>query len=144
MLNVRLTVAPTTDSEAVKTAIAKRAASAPETATEAWERILAMKNTDTDRARLLSVTRALEAGLIGRAPSLVSKRFSKAEALRMYTDLSERNRAATLREMVEETPDNYMLITTEAELQSLKKRLLSEEVIAVDTETTGVDVYTDR
>src|SRR5690606_8615972 len=41
------------------------------------------------------------------------------------------------------TPDNYRLITTEAQLSEICKLLSSEEIVALDTETTGVDVYTD-
>jgi len=103
-----------------------------------------MKNSDTDTEKLRAVRKAMAEGLIGRVPSLAAKRFSKAEALRLWADLAERNRAETLRKMVEDTPPNYELITAEARLQSLLAQLASEDIIAVDTETTGVDVYTDN
>src|SRR5690606_10459290 len=82
-------------------------------------------------------------GLIGREPSLAAKRFSKAEALRLYTQLRERQREETLRKMVEDTPTNYFLITKDTHLAQLVGELKHEEEVAVDTETTGVDVYTD-
>ncbi|WP_233168360.1 DNA polymerase [Paenibacillus roseus] len=103
-----------------------------------------MKNSDSDTEKLRAVYKAMTEGLIGRVPSLATKRFSKAEALRLWTDLSERNRAETLRKMVEETPDNYELITGTGRFQALLSQLAAEEIIAVDTETTGVDVYTDN
>jgi DNA polymerase-1 len=67
--------------ERVQAAV-KRKHAATETMEEAWARILAMKNSDADRQRLLEVKRAMEAGKIGRSPADAGKRFSKAEALR--------------------------------------------------------------
>ncbi|KMY40225.1 DNA polymerase I, partial [Bacillus sp. FJAT-27445] len=83
------------------------------------------------------------AGTIGRPPADAAKRFSKAEALRMHKELAERQREDTLRKMVEDTPDNYELILTREQLVELSAHLMAEDIVAVDTETTGVDVYTD-
>lgn len=121
----------------------QRKKDATETVEDAWLRILAMKNSDIDRERLIAVKGAMATGALGRHPSSVGKRFSKAEAMRMWSDLQEITRADTLRRMVEETPVNYELITTAERLATLKQQLLTEDIIAVDTETTGVDVYTD-
>src|SRR5690606_9596136 len=141
-LNIRQ---PTDDSkakEAVK-AVTKRKAAANESIEDAWLRILAMKNSDADQRKLNEVKKAMEEGLIGREPSSAAKRFSKAEAIRLYTKLRERQREETLRKMVEETPANYQLITKESLLAQLVEELKTEKEVAVDTETTGVDVYTD-
>jgi DNA polymerase I len=102
-----------------------------------------MKNTDADQAKLLAVKSAMATGVTGRHSSGAGKRFSKAEALRIYADLRESIRAQTLRDMVENTPKNYFLITDERRLSRLNERLRNETEVAVDTETTGVDVYTD-
>lgn len=102
-----------------------------------------MKNTDADQAKLLAVKSAMETGVTGRHPSGAGKRFSKAEALRIYADLRESIREKTLRDMVENTPKNYFLINSEKLLARLNERLRNETEVAVDTETTGVDVYTD-
>ncbi|MBA9027560.1 DNA polymerase [Peribacillus huizhouensis] len=142
-LRLNLATKPTEDSaERVKKAAAKKTA-ASETIEEAWLRILSMKNSDSDQAKLLEVQTAMARGTIGRSPLDAAKRFSKAEALRMYKVLAESQREETLRKMVEESPANYELITTERQFQSLLAELASEQIIAVDTETTGVDVYTD-
>src|SRR5690554_3073001 len=80
--------------EAVKSA-EKRKKSADESLEEAWERILAMKNSDKDTERLLEVKAAMESGEIGREPVPEGKRqgkFSKAEALRLYKVLSDKRR----------------------------------------------------
>src|SRR5690606_30366200 len=116
---------------------------------DAWLRILAMKNSDADRAKLFEVKNAMDAGTIGRSPAdRVSKTgkpkaFSKAEALRLYTQLRERQREETLRKMVEEMPDNYWLITDESKLDEFLALLAGEQEIVFDVETTGTDVWSD-
>ncbi|MCP6682954.1 DNA polymerase [Bacillus nakamurai] len=108
-----------------------------------------MKLTDADRKKVTEVKAAVDAGKLARDPADCvnkagnPKAFSKAEALRLWKTLQERQREETLRQMVENTPDNYELITTEERFQALIDALNNEEIIAVDTETTGVDVYTD-
>jgi DNA polymerase-1 len=46
----------------------------------------------------------MDVGLLGREPASVSKKFSKAEALRLYKQLAESQREAKLKELVEKTP----------------------------------------
>src|SRR5690606_10804612 len=124
--------------DAIK-AVTKRKAAASESMEDAWRRILAMKNSDADRNKLLEVKAAMAEGLIGREPSSATKRFSKAEALRLYTQLRERQREETLRRMVEEMPDNYWLITDESKLDEFLALLAGEQEIVFDVETTGTD-----
>jgi DNA polymerase I len=141
----KLTLNIKTDSgatERLADAVKKKKA-ATETVDEAWLRILAMSNSESDQARLLEVKAALNSGQIGRAPSDASKRFSKAEALRLYKQLAESQREQKLKDLVAKTPSNYELITTERQFERLLTELANEPIIAVDTETTGVDVYTD-
>jgi DNA polymerase-1 len=114
-----------------------------ETMAEAWARILAMKNSESDRQRLMEVRAAMESGAIGRNPADVSKRFSKAEALRMHKELAESQREQKLADLVANTPSNYRLITTERQFGELLGDLAQETIIAVDTETTGVDYFAD-
>jgi DNA polymerase I len=121
----------------------KKKKAATETIEEAWLRILAMSNSEADQARLLEVKAALYSGQIGRAPSDAAKRLSKAEALRLYKQLAESQREQKLKDLVAKTPSNYELITTERQFERLLTDLANEPIIAVDTETTGVDVYTD-
>jgi DNA polymerase I len=141
----KLTLNIKTDSgatERLADAVKKKKA-ATETVDEAWLRILAMSNSESDQARLLEVKNGMDAGLIGREPVSVSKRFSKAEALRLYKQLAESQREQKLKDLVAKTPSNYELITTERQFERLLTDLANEPIIAVDTETTGVDVYTD-
>jgi DNA polymerase I len=141
----KLTLNIKTDSganERLADAVKKKKA-ATETLGESWLRILAMSNSESDQAKLLEVKNGMDAGLIGREPASVSKRFSKAEALRLYKMLAESQREQKLKDLVAKTPSNYELITTERQFEKLLAELANEPIIAVDTETTGVDVYTD-
>lgn len=110
---------------------------------DAWQRVLATKLSDADRAKLLRVKAALEAGKIGRHADKLAKRFSKAEAQALYRDLVEIERVSTLKQMVANTPDNYVMVRDFEGLWDMIAVLEQEPIIAVDTETTGLDVYSD-
>jgi DNA polymerase I len=138
-LNIKTDIGAT---ERLADAVKKKKA-ATETLDEAWLRILAMSNSEADQARLIEVKNGMDAGLIGREPASVSKRFSKAEAMRLYKVLAESQREQKLKDLVAKTPSNYELITTERQFGKLLAELANEHIIAVDTETTGVDVYVD-
>lgn len=112
-----------------------------ETYDEAWARILAMKNSPRDDERLREVKRAMDEGKFGRDSP--GKRFSKAEAMRMWRVLDEQEAQRRLREMVENTPDNYWLITDEKRLDEFLALLDGEDEIVFDVETTGTDVWED-
>ncbi len=76
----------------------------------------------------------MDAGKLARDPADCvnkagnPKAFSKAEALRLWKTLQESQREETLRQMVENTPDNYELITTEERFQALIKALNNETI----------------
>ncbi|WP_289709936.1 DNA polymerase [Peribacillus butanolivorans] len=140
-IRLNLNAAPET-SDRLKKAAAKKTA-ATESLDDAWIRILAMNNSSPDQTRLIEVKNGMSAGLIGRDPAAASKRFSKAEALRLYKGLAESQREGKLADLVKNTPANYHLITTERQFGELLAELKNESIVAVDTETTGVDVYTD-
>lgn len=114
-----------------------------ETFDEAWTRILGMKNSDADLRRLHEVKRAMEQETLGREEGQASKRFSKAEALRLWRVLDEKKQAERLRKMVEDTPDNYLLITKKTDLALFLKLLDVEDEIVFDIESTGVDIWND-
>lgn len=144
--NPKLTINPQflarspTKGEALKKAVEQRKLH-NETFDEAWARILAMKNSDADMRRLQSVKQAMEQGTLGR--DTPDKRFSKAEALRMWRVLDEQEQAKRLAEMVKHTPDNYWLITDEIDLADFLDILDDEDEIVFDVETTGVDIWSD-
>ncbi|SMO92220.1 DNA polymerase [Melghirimyces algeriensis] len=115
--------------------------SANETMSEAWERIYSSKLTDKDREKMDEVKAAMEAGEIERDPADMYtkkgtyKKFSKAEALRMWRVVKRTNTEKKLRNMVENTPNNYHLVTNINKLREMKKFIKSADVIAVDCET---------
>lgn len=122
---------------------AERKAKANETMEDAWVRILAMKNSDSDAVKLREVKRAMDAGTIGREPQSATKKFSKAECLRLYNTLREKLREEKLTQMVEEMPSNYVLITDKPAFETFIQTLESETEIVFDVETTGTNWHTD-
>src|SRR5690625_4551401 len=146
--NIRLNNPRPNEDKSLSKAAAKRRQS-KETIEEAWQRIFAMKNSPTDEARLKSVKQAMEDGIIGRDPGNMYnakgalKKFSKSEALRLWQTLDNMRAKERLREMVDNTPDNYHLITTSDEFYAMLDKLINEDTIVFDVETTGTDVYND-
>jgi len=142
-LDIKLKSATASASTEALREASKRKASANETMEDAWARILKQKNSDADLRKLREVKRAMDAGLIGREADKATKRFSKAEAIRLYAVLFEQQREGKLAELVANTPSNYVLVTDEQALKQVVADALKEPIIAVDTETTGLDVYVD-
>lgn len=135
-LNIGSTAPDQAAAERVKAA-AKRKADATETIAEAWARILAMKNSEADQARLLEVKAAFERGTLGRSPADAAKRFSKAEALRLYKQLAESQREQKLADLVAKTPANYVLVDTLDKLTKMADDINAADIIAFDCETFG-------
>lgn len=118
-------------------AAGERKKAVTETIEEAWIRILSMKNSETDQTRLHEVRTAFNEGLLGREPSSAGKRFSKAEALRLYKNLAESQREQKIAELVANTPDNYRLVDTTTMLLNMLTDIKQSEIIALDCETFG-------
>lgn len=114
-----------------------------ETFDGAWQRVLSMKNSDTDVKRLIEVKRAMEEGKIGRDPERAGRRFSKAEALDLYRELEEIKRKERLDALVESMPDSYELVTNKERLDEVIQLLSEESIVVFDVETTGTDVWND-
>lgn len=129
--------------EAVKKAEKKKKA-VTETMEEAWERVLNSKLTDSDRNKLLTVKKAMEDGKLGREPGKEGKAFTKAEGLRLYKYLMEMQREDVLKDMVRKMPSNYICVRDTLRFKQVIDDLKREEIIAVDTETTGLNVYVDK
>jgi DNA polymerase I len=115
-----------------------------ETMEEAWERVLNSKLTDSDRNKLLTVKKAMEDGKLGREPGKVGKAFTKAEGLRLYKYLMEMQREDVLKDMVRKMPSNYICVRDTLRFKQVIDDLKREAIIAVDTETTGLNVYVDK
>lgn len=102
--------------------------------------IIQTKVTDTDRLRLLEVKDAVESGELGVGVESLSK-FTKTKALALYKDLKEIRREQIIQNMIDNRPSNYHLITTTSQFEEVLSLLDKETIIALDTETTGVDMF---
>ncbi|HBI7084875.1 TPA: DNA polymerase I [Clostridium perfringens] len=102
--------------------------------------IFQTKLTDIDKEKLLAVKEAIESGELQTGVESLSK-FTKTKALGLWVVLKEIRRESIIKKMVEEKPENYHLILNPKELHELTNKLDKEEIIAVDTETTGVEVF---
>ena len=102
--------------------------------------IFQTKISEADKPRLIAVKEAIESGELQTGVESLSK-FTKTKALGLWAVLKELRRESTIKKMVEECPKNYHLITTYSELKNMLEYLEGEEIIAVDTETTGVEVF---
>jgi DNA polymerase I len=96
------------------------------------------KVTDADRVKLDAVYQAVTEGEIPVGVTDM-KKFTKAHALRLYKVLLEQRKSSTIKKLVSEIPDNYLLINTFESFRDLLSDLRKEEEFAVDTETTGLD-----
>jgi len=110
---------------------------------ESWKLIGTRKNTDAEKVKLREVYNAMEKGIIGRDVNDYNKNFSKTEALKIHSRLLKLKRKDRLNEIVLTTPVNYYLAQNEAQLQEMYEIVKKELVIAIDTETTGLNVYKD-
>lgn len=102
--------------------------------------IFQTKVTDIDKQRLLAVKEAIESGELASGVDSL-RNFTKTKALGLWSILKEIRRENIIKQMVAEKPENYHLITEEAELNKMLGLLDKEEIIAVDTETTGIEVF---
>lgn len=102
--------------------------------------IFQTKISDTDRPRLVAVKEAIESGELQTGVESLSK-FTKTKALGLWAVLKELRREETIAKMVAEKPDNYILVTVPSIFDNMLYNLKNEEMVAVDTETTGVEVF---
>lgn len=102
--------------------------------------IFQTKIADRDKERLIAVKEAIENGEIQSGVETLSK-FTKTKALGLWAEVKEVRRAGIIKKMVAEKPDNYILVANYWELRDMLEWLQMEEMIAVDTETTGVEVF---
>lgn len=115
---------------------------------ECWEEILSNKKASaSDRAKYREVKDYMDRGIIGREPVKEGKKqgkFTMAEAKRLHVALKEIRRAEILEELVEKTPDNYILVTDLEGLTEMRRTAEVQSEIGYDTETTGLDKYNDK
>lgn len=102
--------------------------------------IFKTKLTLSDWDRLKAVKEAIEQGELTTGVESLSK-FTKTKALGLWAVLKELRRESTIEKMVDEKPENYILVNTDRVLMDMLYLLRKESLIALDTETTGVEVF---
>lgn len=100
--------------------------------------IFQSKMTDVDKKKLIEVKQAIELGELGTGVESL-KKFSKAHALNLHKQLQELRKQKIIEQYISNMPDNYITINTPDGLDAVVTMLKSEDLIALDTETTGVD-----
>ncbi|SFH22574.1 DNA polymerase-1 [Desulfotomaculum arcticum] len=100
------------------------------------------KNNAAKRERAIQVKAACEAGTISMEtpPEKISGVLIEAK----YRELERLQRDDKIKRLLTAKPDNYHLIRTEEQLDQLINDLDLETIVALDTETTGVNVYKDE
>lgn len=115
---------------------------------ESWAEILSNKKlTNADRTKLEAVKEYMDRGVIGREQPKEGRKqgkFSKAEGIRLYQQVKELRREEILNELVEKTPENYILVTSEEEMEAMMNEFSLVTECGYDTETTGLDKYNDK
>ena len=96
------------------------------------------KNSDADKEKIKAVYDALKNSILG-LDGINTKDISKTTVINvLYPRLVAIKKEEMIRHLVENAPTNYHNVTDMAELSYMVNCMAAEEVIAVDTETTGV------
>ena len=127
--------------EVAKKSKQRKSKAVPLSMDEAWKKIGAMKNSDSDRRKLREVYEAMANGRIER--EVHDKTFTKAEAMRLYTKLAESTRQEKLQLMVDSAPSNFLLVTKLTHFNHMLRNVEKASLIGLDTETTGINPYSD-
>lgn len=96
------------------------------------------KNSDADKEKIKAVYDALKNNVLG-LDGINTKDISKTTVINvLYPKLVAIKKEEMIRHLVENAPNNYHNVTDMDELCYMVNCISAEEVIAVDTETTGV------
>lgn len=104
--------------------------------------IFQTKISELDKKRLEDVKLAVEQGEIETGVESL-KKFSKSHALGLYKQLIEQRKEQIIIKMIAEKPDNYHLLNNTGDFEEMLLKLSNEEIIGLDTETTGLDYDKD-
>lgn len=104
-----------------------------------WQMIFSQKLTEREYQRLTEVKAAFESQELPFQEDLT--KLSKNKALAYYTRLIDLRRPKLIAELIASKPENYHLITTHSQFEQVLNWLNQETVIALDTETTGLEIF---
>lgn len=107
---------------------------------EAQARILTLKLTDAEKAIVAKVFDYWRDGTL----TPPSGRLSKKSVFEAWSTWNDMERERKRRIVVETKPENVWIVTDLDQLERLGSALRDEPVVALDTETTGLDIFNDR
>lgn len=103
--------------------------------------IFQLKNSEADKKKLLEVREAIERKEIETGLDDL-KKLNKSYALNvLYLKLVEIRRTRTIKELLDNFPENYFLINREEDFEGMLEVIKKEEILGLDTETTGLDPF---
>lgn len=105
--------------------------------------IFQTKNNEGDLKKLIAVKEALEQGKVKLNVESLDK-FNKTRAKELWEEVRIVTRQEHLDEMVAARPSNYITIDTELLMNNFLLKVEDEDLLGVDTETTGLDYTIDK
>ena len=97
-----------------------------------------LKNSDNDKKKITDVYEALNNNVLG-LDGISTKDISKTTVINvLYPRLVAIKKDEMIRHLIDTAPKNYHCVNDMTELSYMLNCMVSEEIIAVDTETTGV------
>lgn len=99
--------------------------------------IFQMRLTPTEKNKLEEVKNAIDGKKINSPVGILTK----TAALRLYQDWAVLKRKEQTAYLLAQCPDNYFVIRTFEQLLLFSTQLNQEKIIALDTETDGVEVF---
>lgn len=104
-----------------------------------WQMIFSQKLTEREYQRLCEVKNAFETQELLLQGDFT--KLSKNKALAYYPRLEELRRPKLVAELIASKPDNYHLVTDVLSFNQVLSWLSQESIIALDTETTGLEIF---
>jgi DNA polymerase-1 len=92
----------------------------------------------------LHIFEAVSVALRAGGLEFKGKKMKKDDVYEYYQILEYRRREKLKQEVRESKPDNYHIIQDQKSWAKMQRLLFCEEMVAWDTETTGLDYYEDR
>lgn len=97
-----------------------------------------LKNSDNDKRKITDVYEALNNNVLG-LDGINTKDISKTTVINvLYPRLVAIKKEEMIRHLIDTAPKNYHCVNDMTELSYMLNCMVSEEIIAVDTETTGI------
>lgn len=111
-----------------------------ETLEDAFKRIRTLKLNDAELRIVDDVERLIRAGELEQP----SGRLSKKAIFELWASYREIVRERKRQHVIDTRPANYWIVQDVITLERVRRLIASNDAIAVDTETSGLDIFIDR